>query len=128
MFNIIFDGFDEFCSKNEDVLKVIRGQKLLNCNIIVTSRPHSVEDIEEHFHTIVKIRGFSEQYVHTYVSKLLRERDKLDDLIEFNFRNFVIGGDTFSCPILLLFICILVNNDEIDLGKNYVPLGEIYWI
>ena len=124
---IMFDGFDEFYSKNEDVLKVIHGQKLLNCNIIVTSRPHSVEDIEEHFHTIVKIRGFSEEYTRTYVSKLPRERDKLDAVIEFNFRNFVIGGDTFTCPMLLLFICILVNNDEIDLGKNYVSLGEIYW-
>ena len=86
-----------------------------------------MEDIEEHFHTIVKIQGFSEEYTRTYVSKLLRERDKLDDVIEFNFRNFVIGGDTFTCPMLLLFICILVNSDEIDLGKNYVPLGEIYW-
>ena len=125
---IIFDGFDEFYSKNEDVLKVIRGQKLLNCNIIVTSRPHSVEDNEEHFHTIVKIRGFSEEYATKYVSKLLRQNDKVDVVIKFNFRNFVIGGDTFTCPMLLLFICILVNSDEIDLRtENYVPLGEIYW-
>ena len=29
--------------------------------------------------------------------------------------------------MVLLFVCILVNNDEIDLGKDYVPLGEIYW-
>ena len=124
---IIFDGFDEFYSKNEDVLKVLRGQKLLNCNIIVSSRPHSVEDIEEHFHTIVKIQGFSEDYARTYASKLLREKDKLDAVIKFNFRNFVIGSDTFTCPMLLLFICILVNSDEIDLRKNEVPLGEIYW-
>ena len=125
---IICDGFDEFYSKNEDVLKVMRGQKLLNCNIIVTSRPHSVEDIEEHFHTIVKIQGFSEEYARRYVSKLLREKDKVDAVIKFNFRNFVIGGDTFTCPMILLFICILVNSDEIDLRtENYVPLGEIYW-
>ena len=117
---IIFDGFDEFYSKNEDVLKIIRGQKLLHCNIVVTSRPHSVEDIEEHFHTIIKIQGFSEEYARTYVSKLLRERDKLDAVIQFNFRNFVIGSDTFTCPMVLMFICILVNNDEIDLGKNSV--------
>ena len=41
---LILDGLDEHAlGQNEDVLKIIRGQKLLYCNIIVTARPHSTK-------------------------------------------------------------------------------------
>ena len=55
---IIFDGYDEFKAKNEDVLKIIDGRKLFHCNIVLTSRPHSVENIEEYFSTVVCHPGF----------------------------------------------------------------------
>ena len=47
---LILDGLDEHAlGQNEDVLKIIRGQKLLYCNVIISSRPHSTKDIEKHF-------------------------------------------------------------------------------
>ena len=43
---LILDVLDEHAlGKNEDVLKIIEGRKLLCCNVIVTSRPHSTNDI-----------------------------------------------------------------------------------
>ena len=32
----------------------------------------------------------------------------------------------YQCPILLSFLCILVREDDINLNKNAVTLGEIY--
>ena len=43
------DGLDEHAlGKNEDVQKIIRGQKLLNCNIVLTSRPHSITEFKKY--------------------------------------------------------------------------------
>ena len=37
-------------------------------------------------------------------------------------------GTRFASPMLLQFICLLVNNNEdMDLTKRNVPRGEIYW-
>ena len=56
---IILDGLDEHdLGTNDDVRKVIEGRKLLRCNILLTSRPHSTEEIEKHFSTRITITGF----------------------------------------------------------------------
>ena len=47
---LILDGLDEHAlGTNEDVLSIIRGEKYLKCNIIVTSRPHSTRQVEQYF-------------------------------------------------------------------------------
>ena len=57
---LILDGLDEHAlGQNNDVLKVIRHQKYLLCNIILTSRPHSTREIEQHFDTVVRVKGFT---------------------------------------------------------------------
>ena len=53
---LILDGLDEHgLGQNEDVLKIIRNQKLINCGVIVSSRPHSTRGIELHFSAVVQI-------------------------------------------------------------------------
>ena len=48
---LICDGLDEHAmGSNTDVLKVLRHEKYLDCNIFVTSRPHSVREIRECFY------------------------------------------------------------------------------
>ena len=42
---LILDGLDEHAlGKNDDVLKIIRGQKFHRCHVLVTSRPHSIKN------------------------------------------------------------------------------------
>ena len=53
---LILDGLDEHTlGSNDDVLKIIRGEKCLDCNIIVTSRPHSTRAIEKYFSLIARV-------------------------------------------------------------------------
>ena len=59
-FLIILDGLDEHAlGKNQDVLKIIRGQKMLNRHILLSSRPHSTKEIEEFFSVILRVDGFT---------------------------------------------------------------------
>ena len=55
---LILDGLDKhYLEQNEDVLKIIKGQKYLNCSILLTSRPHSTKEIERYFDTVVRVQG-----------------------------------------------------------------------
>ena len=51
---LILDGLDEHgLGKNQAVLKIIENEILLDCGIVVSSRPHSINEVQNHFSTIV---------------------------------------------------------------------------
>ena len=126
---IIFDGLDEYdLRRNDDITKIVEGRKLLYCNILLTSRPHAIKKIGKYFPIQVRIEGFSREYAEHFVAKHIRTSDKTLDLLNFHRNNFAfvfVHSFCFS-PLLLLFICILVDNDEIGLADKFIPLGEIY--
>ena len=124
---LILDGIDEIdLKKNDEIRKVIRGNKLVYCNVLVTSRPHSSADIEEYFSTIVHVQGFVESQAEKYVSSVLDVKHKSVPVVQFYYTNFREPDSKFASPMLLLFICILVNADDIDLQQKNVTQGEIY--
>ena len=44
---IIFDGLDEHAlGSNEDVMEIITGEKLSQCSLVTTSRPHSIVEVK----------------------------------------------------------------------------------
>ena len=123
----IFDGMDEFdLSKNEEILKIIKGQKLLYGNVLVTSRPHGTGEIQQYFNTVVQVQGFNELQADKYLTHVLNTRHKSVPVMKFYHTNFGQHDSKFTSPMLLLFISILVNADEIDLEQKNVTLGEIY--
>ena len=124
---IIFDRYDQLSSKNEEIMKMIQGRTHHKCNVVLTSRPHSVEDVEEHFQTVVKIQGFNEIHTAQFISKTITSDDKVQAVLKFNMNNFLGDQEQFTCPMLILFICILVNHDDLDLTRKNVALGEIYF-
>ena len=124
---LILDGIDEIdLKKNDEILKVIRGHKLLYCNLLMTSRPHSSADIEGYFNTIVQVQGFVESQADRYVSSVLDVKHISAPVVQFYYTNFREPDSKFASPMLLFFICILVNADEIDLQQKNVTQGEIY--
>ena len=80
---LILDGLDEHAQgQNSDVWEIIRGEKYLHCNIIVTSRPHSTRDVENYFDTIVKVKGFSQTSARKYAFRVLRDKEKVEQILE----------------------------------------------
>ena len=139
---LILDGLDEHAlGENEDVLKIIRGQKLLNCNIVVTSRPHSITSVKKYFDVIAVVEGFTEKQARQFTSKILSDEKQIDAVMSFDpyrisllrWRQHEILSDidTFSkpvynCPILVSFLCILIQDNQIDLSGATLSFGEIY--
>ena len=124
---IILDGLDEHAlGTNKDVLSIIRGEKFLNCNIIVTSRPHSTNEMHRYFPTIVRVDGFTTEKAEQFVSKILIDRDKIEAVLHFEPAYFRDDVPIQKCPILLSFICLLAREDEIDLSDKTIYIGEIY--
>ena len=125
---IILDGFDEFDGKNASVMELIAGDYLPQCSVLLTSRPHAVAHIEPSFENALQIKGFSRDHAEIFCDKALHSKDQKNAVVLFYENNFMRGGITFASPMLLQFICILVENDtDLDLARNKVAKGEIYW-
>ena len=124
---LILDGLDEHAlGTNKDVSKIIRGEKCLDCNIIVTSRPHSTREIERYFPVIARVEGFTENKAEQFASKILRNDEKTAAVLKYNPVDFRQDVPIYKCPILLSFLCLLVREDDIDLSNTTIHIGEIY--
>ena len=124
---LILDGLDEHAlGTNEDVLSIIRGVKLLECNILVTSRPHSTRAVEQYFRKAVRLDGFTESSAKQFASRILSDESKIDYVLWFSPEDFREDIPIYKCPILLSFLCLLVREDDIDLSDRTKHTGEIY--
>ena len=121
------DGLDEHAyGSNNDVRKVLQHRKYLNCNILVTSRPHSTADIRGCCDTVVSVDGFTRSEARKFASSIVRDEKAVEQVLDFN----PTGGKQevllHKCPILLSFMCILVRENAIVLSDKTMPTGEIY--
>ena len=124
---LILDGLDEHAlGQNEDVIRIMKGQKYLFCNVIVTSRPHSTRDIQKYFQTVVSVEGFTYSEAEKFACRILSDRHKIDQVLRFNPGRGRDRSPVHNVPILLSFICLLVREDDIDLSKDTTDIGEIY--
>ena len=122
---LILDGLDE-CGKNEDILKIIRNQKLLNCSIVVSSRPHSTREIERFFPNVVRLEGFTEKEAKKFVYKFFQAEFQVTKIVNFKPSGFRENFSIHKCPILLAFLCVLVRDEEVDLSDETISIGDIY--
>ena len=113
--------------KNEDVLKIIRDQKLFNCGIIVSSRPHRTREIKLYFPTVVSVVGFDNRGAERLVSNVFSDKNKIKQVMKFEPSDSHEDLMIQKCPILLSFLCWLVAEWEIDLSDVTIMLGDIYY-
>ena len=130
---LILDGLDEHAlGQNEDVLKIIQDQKLLDCGIIVSSRPHSTKEVEADFSTVIRVDGFNRKAAEKFISNFVTNQNKIDEIMKFNPSDLRKELPIYQkspiqqCPILLSFFCFLVTEQEIDLSDKTVTMGDIY--
>ena len=124
---LILDGLDEHVlGQNKDVVKIIKGQKYLNCNVFVTSRPHSTSRVERNFSTIVRVEGFGREEAASFAKKLLDDKKKVEMVLNFKHAEFEGDNSLYKSPILLSFMCLLVREDDFDLTDSEIKVGEIY--
>ena len=124
---LILDGLDEHAvGSNKDVRKVLQHRKYLNCNVLLTSRPHSISQIKHNFHTIISVEGFTRGEARKFASCIVPDAKVVEQIIDYN----PTGGKQeillCQCPVLLSFMCILVREKAVNLTDKTMPTGEIY--
>ena len=124
---LILDGLDEHAiGSNKDVLKVLQHRKYLNCNILVTSRPHSTAEIRGCCDTVVSVEGFTRSEARKFASAIVRDERAVEQILDFNPTGGKQEVVLHKCPVLLSFMCILVREKAVDLTNKTMPTGEIY--
>ena len=123
---LVLDGLDECAlGQNSQVHKIITGAKFLNCNVILTSRPHSTRKFEKYFDTIVSVEGFTRSEARKFASLIVQDTKIIEQILDYN----PAGDETHvhNVPILLSFLCLLAKEDYIDLSDKSISMGEIYF-
>ena len=124
---LFLDGLDEHdLGQNEDVMKMIGNQKLLDCGIVVSCRPHSVIEVEQHFATVIRVDGFTETEATKFVSNFFTDSRKITQILQFKLSGSREDFPVHKCPILLSFLCLLVKEEEIDLSDTRLTVGDLY--
>ena len=125
---LILDGLDEHgLGQNEDVMKIIRNCKYINCGIVISSRPHITREIQINFSTVVRVGGFTTQEAERFVSNFFTDKSKIEQGMQFRPSNSdLVRPSIQQCPILLSFFCFLVAEQEIDLCDKTIDMGHIY--
>ena len=124
---LIVDGLDDLGS-NQDIERIIKGKKLQNCCVLVTATPHCVSHISIHFEDHFAINGFTEEQSKEFISKTFFDKRKVAEIMNFSLDySTFIQDKLYISPMLLQFICILADSNEIELSRKNVAEGEIYW-
>ena len=123
---LILDGWYEIPRGAEGkILKIIKGQKLHCCNILFTSRPHGTGQIGEYFSDKVLILGFESINVKAFITKVLKDEKKSKMALKFAMKH-ILHERRPASPLLLLFICILIDYGELSPSMQTVRPGDIY--
>ena len=124
---LILDGFDELHSKSKpEFLKIIKGQILFSCNIFLTSRPHTVAEVEIYFQTNAILKGFNKNHANLLIDKILADKKHRTEIRKFTTKHKFIDDSLHTSPILLVFICILAQHGDFDSSSKTVTSGDIY--
>ena len=121
---LILDGLDEHgLGQNLDVLKIIRNQKLLDCAIVVSSRPHSTREVKAEFPTVIRVDGFNRKEAKRFISNFFTDKHKIEEIMKFKPSDSREEFPIQKCPI---FFCFLVAEQEIDLSDKAISMGDVY--
>ena len=121
---LILDGFNELVDRqtqNSDVMELIKGQKLMQSNIILTSRPHVTQKIEQYFDTIVQVTGFSLPHAKKYSTQVLASSQKAETVLQFYQYGCNRDKRIHFNPMILSVLCVLIGHDE-----SFISPVEIY--
>ena len=97
---LILDGFDELSSRSQpEIVKIIKGQKLLSCNIFLTSRPHILSEFENLFEIVARLQGFTREHADAFISKFFNDKKKRREVRKFTTKHKFFHDSLHTSPI-----------------------------
>ncbi len=121
---ILLDGYDEIPENVTAITQLLEKRIYPKCNIMLTSRPNVTKQIQNYFTTIASVEGFSKEKATEYMGKVLHDKRKADAVMEYSATNEIV--DMWRYPVLVMFLCLLVNERTIDIDTERLSLDELY--
>ncbi len=121
---ILLDGFDEMPEGVSAIKRLIEKREFSKCNFILSSRPNSSHVVQKYFRTVTSIEGFTKERAREYIGKILIDKDKRDAVMKYSETNEI--EDMWRYPVLIMFLCILVNDGELDVHTERLSLNALY--
>jgi hypothetical protein len=80
---LIIDGYDELGLRKQSLYKkIVEGEILQKCTVIITSRQYASEDLLQHVHRHVEVLGFTEKDIEKSISASIPDKTKAAQLCE----------------------------------------------
>ncbi len=122
---VILEGYDEIPEGCKAVLDpIVKKQVYRDCHFLITSRPNAVESLEYYMSSIASIEGFSKENTRKYIEKVIEDPSKWQAAFKYTENSAI--EDMWRYPILVLFLCLLVNWGAVDLDEENLEVGEFY--
>lgn len=123
---VLLDGYDEISDNLTAITDLLRKKTYPKCNIILTSRPHAsiIDPIRRFFNIVACIEGFSKDKAKEYIGKIIKDKSKRDAVMEYSESNEI--EEMWRYPVLIMFVCLLVNDEFIDIDIERLSLYEVY--
>ncbi len=122
---VILEGYDEIPENfNKNLQEAIENKAYRDCHFILTSRPNAVESLEGYMSSIASIEGFSKANTRKYIEKVIEDETKWEAAFRYTENSAI--EEMWRYPILVLFLCLLVNWGAVDLDKENLLVGEFY--
>ena len=80
---LIIDGYDELGLRKQSLYKkIVEGEILRKCSVIITSRQYASEDLLQHVHRHVEVLGFTEEDIEKSISASIPDKTKAAQLCQ----------------------------------------------
>ena len=126
---LVLDGWDELRPSCRDCdmffPRLIQGELLPNCSIIVTSRPGVTADIMSYADRVIEILGFTDDQISQYIHLYFKEENHdlaAEKLIE-DLEHYPNVRTTCYVPINLTIVCYVYWVSDYELPPT---LSEVY--
>ena len=122
---VILEGYDEIPENiNKNLQAIVKNEAYRDCHFVLTSRPTAVEDLECYMSVIASIEGFSKENTRKHIEKVIEDATKWDAAFQYTENSAI--EEMRRYPIMVLFLCLLVNWGEVDLNNEKLLVGEFY--
>ena len=129
---LLMDGFDEISDKDENIEDVITGRTYQNIHCITTCRPHATGGIVLEVDIEIRLKGFSEAQVKSFVETYARikytEQNRIASFVKETMNQIESSADLLEMstnPSMLQLLCLLTW-DKVKIGKNSTSVFKYY--
>ncbi len=121
---ILLDGYDEMPDNVTVIRDLLEKRIYPKCNILLTSRPSIIQSIQNDFNIVASVEGFSKEKAREYIGKIIKDKSKREAVMEYSETNNI--EEMWRYPVLIMFLCLLVNDDYININIERLSLHELY--